>query len=247
MNLRAYGKSDIGNVREINQDAFGIFQKEDFGLFVVADGMGGHSNGDKASRVAVTELSNWWNSFSPVLFEYDFRRMMASIEQVIEYTNEIIYDQYGQYEVCGTTIVVLFVYKHNYGILYAGDSRCYLAQGMKWELLTQDDVWENQSSVSKQERLMLDHPNRGKLVKAIGANNNVHCKMITDIIKKNTVFLLCSDGLYKFCKDSDLRSYARKYLYRKEIEKDTVSIFKIVYENGAKDNATVIIVKCSEN
>ena len=246
MNLKAYGKSDIGKVREVNQDAFGIFQKEDAGLFVVADGMGGYTDGEKASQTVVAELSNWWNSFSPVLFECEFQRMMSSIEQVIEYVNETIYTQYNQNEICGTTVVVLFVYQNFYGILYAGDSRCYMAQGRKWEALTVDDVWENQSSLSRQERMMLDHPNRGKLVNAVGVHKNVKCRIITNTLKKNTVFLLCSDGLYKFCPDKYLRHCARKCKDKDMMAQEMDSLINMVYDNGAKDNITVIMVKCLE-
>lgn len=85
MHFEYAGKSDIGKVRKINQDAFGVFQKEDAGLFVIADGMGGYDDGEKASQTVVAELSNWWNSFSPILFGYEFQRMMSSIDLVIEY------------------------------------------------------------------------------------------------------------------------------------------------------------------
>lgn len=246
MHLEYAGKSDIGKVREINQDAFGIFQQEDAGLFVVADGMGGYTNGEKASQTVVSELSNWWNSFSPVLFGYEFQRMISAIEQVIEYANGIIYTQYNQNEICGTTVTVLFIYQNLYGIVYAGDSRCYMAQGRKWEALTVDDVWENQSFISKQERMMLNHPNRGKLVNAIGIHESVQCRTITNVLKKDTVFLLCSDGLYKFCRDKYLRNCARKCKNQKTMEQEIESLINMVYQNGAKDNITVIMVKCSE-
>lgn len=246
MHLEYAGRSDIGKVRKINQDALGIFQKEDAGLFVVADGMGGYAHGEKASQKVIEELSNWWNSFSPVLFGYEFQRMMSSIEQVIEYANEIINAQCNQDEICGTTVVVLFIYQDYYGILYAGDSRCYMAQGRKWETLTVDDVWENQSFISKQERMMLDHPNRGKLVNAIGVHKNVSCRMITNVLAKDTVFLLCSDGLYKFCHDKNLRNCARKCKDKERMEHEVAALINTVYDNEAKDNITVILVRWSE-
>lgn len=246
MRLEYAGKSDIGKVRKINQDAFGIFQHEDTGLFVVADGMGGYVNGEKASQTVIAEFSNWWNSFSPVLFEYEFQRMLSSIEQVIEYANDVIYAQYNKNEICGTTVVVLFVYQNYYGVLHAGDSRCYMAQGRKWKVLTVDDVWENQTCISRQERMMLNHPNRGKLVNAIGIHKNVQCRVITDVIKNDIVFLLCSDGLYKFCQDKDLKKCARKCKDKKKMEQQLESLINMVYDNEAKDNITAILVKCSD-
>ena len=246
MHFEYAGKSDIGKVRKINQDAFGVFQKEDAGLFVIADGMGGYDDGEKASQTVVAELSNWWNSFSPILFGYEFQRMMSSIDLVIEYANEIIYTQYNQNGICGTTIVVLFIYRNYYGILYAGDSRCYMLQGRKWKILTVDDVWENQSSISKKECMMLNHPNRGKLVKAIGVHKNVSCRMITNVLDKDSVFVLCSDGLYKFCQDQDIRNCARKCKDKKKMEHEISSLINIAYDNEAKDNITIITVKYFE-
>ena len=246
MHFEYAGKSHIGKVRKIKQDAFGVFQKEDAGLFVIADGMGGYDDGEKASQTVVAELSNWWNSFSPILFGYEFQRMMSSIDLVIEYANEIIYTQYNQNGICGTTIVVLFIYRNYYGILYAGDSRCYMLQGRKWKILTVDDVWENQSSISKKECMMLNHPNRGKLVKAIGVHKNVSCRMITNVLDKDSVFVLCSDGLYKFCQDKDIRNCARKCKDKKKMEHEISSLINIAYDNEAKDNITIITVKYFE-
>ena len=84
MKLEFCGKSDIGQKREINQDMLGMYQKEDAGLFVAADGMGGHTDGEKASRLVVAQLADWWKDFSPDMYEYEFRKMIAAIEQTIE-------------------------------------------------------------------------------------------------------------------------------------------------------------------
>ena len=199
MRLEFAGKCDIGQKREINQDSFCAYQREDAGLFVVADGMGGYTDGEKASQKVVAELSNWWNSFSPVLFDYEFKRMILSIEQAIEYANKCIYMELNRSNICGTTVTVLFIYRNLYGIIYAGDSRCYFSHRRQWRQLTVDEVWENQSSISNRERMMKDHPNRGKLVNAVGIKDSVQCRILTDNISDNTFFLLCTDGLYKYC------------------------------------------------
>ena len=244
MRLEFAGKSDIGKKRESNQDAFCVYQKEDAGLFVVADGMGGHINGEKASQKIVAELSNWWNSFSPVLFEYEFRKMMLSVEQTIEYANKCIYTELNRNEICGTTVTTLFIYQNFYGVIYAGDSRCYLSQGRKWEQLTVDEVWENQSNISNEERMMKNHPNRGKLVNAIGTKENIRCRMITDTISADTKFLLCSDGLYKFCTDRFIKNIMKKCRDEKSMEQAIEKLINRVYKNGASDNISIVIVKC---
>ena len=90
MNLISSGKTDVGKTREINQDSFGIFRKEDVELFVVADGMGGYANGEKASQTVVGEISKWWDSFSPVTYDYEFEEMLSAVEQIIAQANKII-------------------------------------------------------------------------------------------------------------------------------------------------------------
>ncbi len=254
MRILSAGKSDIGRKRENNQDAFGMYQQEEAGLFVVADGMGGYDDGEKASQMVVSELANWWNDFSPVLFGADFRKMTASIEQTVAHANEMIYQEYNRKGICGTTVVVLFVYRNFYGVIYAGDSRCYLRrQGNPFLLratnlkqLTVDEVWENQPDLNRKERMMQKHPNRGKLVNAVGIRKEIQCRVMTDVILPDTVFLLCSDGLYKFCPESLIGKYMKKSRNQKEIENTVDKLIGEVYENGAGDNVTVVMVKCAD-
>ena len=252
MKLEFCGKSDIGQKREINQDMLGMYQKEDAGLFVAADGMGGHTDGEKASRLVVAQLADWWKDFSPDMYEYEFRKMIAAIEQTIEYANEKIYKNYNRNGICGTTVVVLFIYQNRYAVVYAGDSRCYLGgshgnflwRKEKWEQLTTDEVWENQSCLSRAERKMKNHPNMGKLVNGVGIRKEIRCRVITDIILPDAVFLLCTDGLYKFCSDRLLRACVQTDWMSPEPAVD--KLIEKVYKNGADDNITVIIVKCQK-
>ena len=252
MRLVFLGKSDIGQKREVNQDMIGMYQKDDAGLFVVADGMGGHTNGEKASQMVVAQLADWWDSFSPKIYEYEFRKMLSAVEQVIEYANKRIYEEYNRNGICGTTVVVLFIYQNRYGIIYAGDSRCYLrhchkglfSQGGKWEQITTDEVWENRSDLSRKERKMKNHPNRGKLVNAVGIGKEIQCRVITDTVLPDALFLLCTDGLYKYCADKRLRDCIRKSKNRKDLEQSVDKLIEEVYRNGADDNISLIIVKC---
>lgn len=247
MRLEFAGKCDIGKKREMNQDAMGMYQAKEAGLFVVADGMGGHTNGDKASRMVVTELQNWWNSFSPALFGCEFRKMLMAIEQVIEYANGKIFREFNQRGICGTTVTVLFIYKNYYGVIYAGDSRCYLGQGRKWKQLTLDEVWENQPFLTQRERSMKDHPHRGKLINAIGIKEEGKCRVLTDQIPPDAIFLLCSDGLYKFCADKSMKNIVKRSKTRKDLEQSVERLIDIVYQNGADDNVSVILVRCLED
>lgn len=243
MRLEYAGKSDIGRIREKNEDAFCTFQKKDAGLFAIADGMGGYENGEKASCGVIAELSDWWEQFSPVLYDYDFRKMLSSIEQTLEYVNRLIYTKWNQGAICGATVTVLFIYKEQYGVIYAGDSRCYLGQGKKWKQVTVDEIWENQPGIGRAGKSKT-HPNSGKLTNAVGVRETVRFRMVTDVIVPEMFFLLCTDGLYKFCADGMIRNGARKGRDRAEIERAAEGLIDEAYRNGAGDNITVIIIKC---
>lgn len=197
-----------------------------------------------ASQKVITELSNWWNLFSPILYDYDFRKILSAIEQTIEYANRSIYTEWNQDGICGTTVTVLFIYKGQYGVIHSGDSRCYLGQGKKWKQITMDEVWENQSGISSVERRRKSHPNRGKLTSAVGVRETIQCRMVTDVVLPETVFLLCTDGLYKFCTDGMIRNHAKKGRSREEIEQVIDGLIVKAYEKGAGDNITIVIIKC---
>lgn len=246
MKLEFAGISDTGKKRKTNQDAYCMYQDGDAGLFAVADGMGGHSDGERASRTVIAYLSDWWHSFSPISFGYEFQKMLLSLEQVIESANRDIYMIWNQQEICGTTVTVLFIYKSLYGIIYAGDSRCYLFQGRKWKQVTIDEIWENQPSFAGKERINKEHPNRGKLVNAIGIRETVHYRAVTDSIASKAVFLLCSDGLYKFCSDRFIKRCMKEYKNGYSMEKTIKRLLNRVYQYGAGDNVSVIIVKWFE-
>lgn len=244
MRLEAAGKSDIGLKRQINEDAVCVFYNNEAGLFAVADGMGGHANGEKASQRVIEELGRWWDSFSPESYGFEFQMMPAAIEQAIGYAGRCIYTEYNQKETCGTTVTVLFIYRDFYAVIYAGDSRCYLGHGRKWKQVTVDEVWENQSSLGSKERRMKNHPNRGKLVNAVGIRENSYCRVVTDTIRPDTIFLVCSDGLYKFCTDRFMKSCTRKVKDRQSAEWAADELIRAVYSNGAGDNVSVVVVKC---
>lgn len=244
MRLEASGKSDIGLKRQINQDAFCVFYSDDAGLFAVADGIGGHADGEKASHRVIEELGRWWRSFSPESYDFKFQAMLDDIDQAIRYAGRCIYTEYNQKQTCGTTVTVLFIYREFYAVIYAGDSRCYLGHGRKWKQITVDEVWENQPGLGSTERMMKNHPNRGKLANAVGIRENSYCRMVTDTIRRDTVFLICSDGLYKFCTDRFIKSCARKIKDRQSAERAVDKLIREVYSNGAGDNVSVIVVKC---
>lgn len=243
MKIDYVGICDKGSNREENQDAIAMFSTEEIGVFVVADGMGGHTNGEKASQTIVREISNWWQLFSEMKYEYDFQKMLLSIEQTMENANRLIYQNYNKGEICGSTAVILFVYKGKYGVIYAGDSRCYIYQNRQMKQITLDEVWENQTGLSDDERNDIHHPNRGKLFNAVGIKPSIQCRVQTDQITSEAVFLVCSDGLYKMCQDRYIKKCLKRCNEHQKMRIMSEKLLAKTYQNGARDNISFLIVR----
>ena len=244
MKIEYCGISDKGRRREINQDAVLMKAHKDKALFVVADGMGGHSHGEVASAVIVEEMEKWWEDFTRNEQKEDFREAFSSLRQRLELINRIIYERYNGPQVCGSTLAALFFYGVNYGIFSSGDSRIYCRNGHKLKQLTTDDVWENQPQAGLYpEKERKEHPDYGKLICAIGVSPDAAIKGMTDTLKDNDCFLLCSDGLYKMCSEEDMKRTLKDYRNNKDGKQLLAQLLKKVYENGAVDNVSIILVR----
>lgn len=241
------GISDVGLKRKVNQDA--IFFSSDQGkklyLFVVADGMGGHSNGEVASQAIVAGMRNWLNNFSKDHYAAKgFSGIMVSLRNKLEQINNEIYTKYNQQHVCGSTCVILVIYQDTYGVISVGDSRVYLKRGLKVKSLMEDDVWENQVDIRENLdiRTIKKHPNYGKLVHAVGTDKGVSISVKTDSLRPKDTFLLCSDGLYKYCEFRDLKK-TMSQVDENNIETKIKKAVEKVYKKGAKDNVSIILLK----
>lgn len=236
------GVCDIGLERTMNQDAVFMAAEGESGLFCVADGMGGHSHGEQASREIADSMAVWWRDFQEKSFDRDFSRMIYSLNQALERANRNIRQISGGRQISGSTVVVLFIYGNRYGILSAGDSRVYRCDRMQVRQMTVDEVWENQANLSVSNRIKRIHPNRGKLVNAVGISEDVRITSSTDQIRPGMVFMLCSDGLYKMCPERMINKYLRKCRHH-SLHTVLDSLLKQVYDGGARDNVSVILVK----
>lgn len=236
------GVCDIGQKRTVNQDAVFMAANGETGIFCVADGMGGHSHGERASGEIVRELEVWWENFREEDYNGEFSRMMFTLNQVLERANEAIYKMGNAQEICGTTVIVLFIHCGKYGVLSAGDSRIYLCRCLRVEQLTVDEVWENQIDLSLSEQEKRLHPNCGKLVNAIGIAKEARITSVTNLTQAGSIFMLCSDGLYKMLPERSLRRYLKK-CRRYPLDAMADKMLRDVYDRGAKDNVSVILVK----
>lgn len=226
-----------GPCRAENQDAILSFRHRRSGLFLVADGVGGCPDGAGASRYLAERYRQWWQqNFLPAPGRA-FSALFAELKQLAEEANEALCRTNGAGNSC-STLVVLFLHQGIYGYLSCGDSRIYLSGRAGARLLTRDDTWENEPDTGA------DSPNAGKLVSAVGSRSHLEYASATGRTHWGEVFLLCSDGLYKFVEPAFLQStmiqlYRSLFFRRAPVEE----LVRQALCRGTNDNYSLIAVK----
>ena len=139
--IKAYAKSDVGKVREDNQDSFYISESlDEVQLYIVADGMGGYNGGEVASSLAVTSCKSYIeNNFNQI--EKDKDSIIQLVASSLEYANMIVYEkskETEELEGMGTTLDICLIYNNRAYIGHVGDSRIYRIRKDFIRKLTQD-------------------------------------------------------------------------------------------------------------
>lgn len=192
---RSAARTDAGKVRSRNEDAFLDSPRQ--GLWVVADGMGGHQGGDIASQLIVASLAEL-----PVQADFDAR--LTGIRQCLHWLNRRLGQELtvvaGRSDsIMGSTVVALLVEGKRAACVWAGDSRCYLWRGQRLYQLSKDhsfqqQLMDEQDYSAEQARA---HPSAHALTRAVGAAEQLTLDVLELEVHASDVFLLCSDGLYQ--------------------------------------------------
>ena len=252
MKLLCDGFSETGLKRTINQDSIGMFPGEGEGLFLVSDGMGGHSEGERASQAIGEACRQWWEARQEREIRPGFQETMGQLKELLGQASRKIREDTKEGEICGATVVLLWIQEGSYGLIWSGDSRCYLADqrflGTRIRQLTIDDVWENQPELSQQfsKDEILSHPNRGRLVRAAGVKKEFTCTAQTGILERKMLFALCSDGVYKCMEPEALKEALKLAIKGDGLARPLADMENAVYENQAPDNLSCVLVKVTE-
>jgi protein phosphatase len=243
-----YGLTDLGRKRATNEDA--LYFDDELGLYIVADGMGGHAAGEVASREAVDtlygmvkrgigDLHELVDPLSPV----DSRaacRLMESAVQAATYFVFSIAEIDREKSGMGTTISALLILGDYAITAQVGDSRIYKVVDTSSEQLTEDHTliaWQlKQGLITPQEALRSPHKN--VITRAVGNREYVQVDTRCVPLLPGTRFLLCSDGLHGYIKDEDIPaivSMGGTAAVKRFID--------IANERGGKDNITAILVE----
>lgn len=237
MNHLKYGFStNVGNVRSHNEDCFRT--EPELGLWVVADGMGGHKGGETASTIAADFIVNKTK---------EGESLKKSVAQAHHAILQASQEGKGP-EGMGTTVVALQINDNNYEIAWVGDCRAYLWDGITLKQLTKDHSYVQHlvdtGIISASESA--NHPYQDVLIQALGATDikDVNVETINHELHQSEQILLCSDGLTKEISNKGIADTLALEL--KEQEKVDLLI-RAALKNGGKDNISAILVSADDN
>jgi serine/threonine-protein phosphatase Stp1 len=187
-----------GTVRKCNEDA--LINRPDLGLWAVADGAGGHSRGDVASRAVVEALGS-------IPLNLPAGELLAQVRQKMAETHAALRPaDSSSHDISASTVVVLIVRGDHFACLWAGDSRCYLLRDGELVQITRDHslVQELVDAGAIMPEQADSHPSANVITRAVGSDGDLDLDKVSDRLMPGDRFLLCSDGLCKTLTEEEI-------------------------------------------
>jgi serine/threonine protein phosphatase PrpC len=250
LRIEVAGETNVGMKRNHNEDCFSIFEEN--GLYVVADGMGGHASGEVASKMAVDSLQEFFAATAedpertwPYKMDrtrgYEENRLITGIKLA----NLRIYESAqrdSKQRGMGTTLVSLFAVEDGVYVGHVGDSRVYRVRDGQIEQLTEDHSLLN--DYIKMKRLTAEEianfPHKNVIVRALGMKDTVKVDTRFETPKEGDVYVMCSDGLSGPVDDAAMLEIV---LANTDIKVAATKLIAKANENGGPDNITVVIAR----
>jgi serine/threonine protein phosphatase PrpC len=225
----------VGNVRSQNEDS--MLSIPQSGVWIVADGMGGHSHGQFASNTIIENLRE-------ALIPEELEDAIEAVAESVHDANDEIYAKSLEMgSQMGSTFVALVVRGNEFGVLWAGDSRAYLFRDGQLIPLTRDhtqvEALLERGLLTPEEAT--DHPMKHVLARAVGVQEDLQIDAIRDFIESRDLFLLCSDGLYGVVGEDEIIR-----LLQEKGHDACDHLIEACLERGAPDNVTVTLVEARE-
>ncbi len=228
------GESHRGCIRTVNEDAY--LERPDLGLWAVADGMGGHSAGDLASRTIIEALNN---IKPPAWIGSSVKRVYHQLRWANHYLREQASQASGS--VIGSTIAVLIAHQHHCIYLWAGDSRVYRYRDGQLRCLTRDH--RPLAELTRQGQLEGEeskyHCTGNAITRAVGAAEELELDAEIVEIEAGDTFLLCSDGLNRELNDQQIQGVLALSTPREAAD----TLIEQALDRGAHDNITVVVAR----
>ncbi|NEV63334.1 PP2C family protein-serine/threonine phosphatase [Thiorhodococcus minor] len=231
---RSAQRSHVGKVRQVNEDS--VLARPDLGIWAVADGLGGHQCGDKASHMVVDALAQ----ITPTL-ELDGVLAIAR-DKLTEVNDSLTQDSADQPgSTPGSTVASLIVQGTSCAVLWAGDSRAYLLRDGKLRRLSRDhsQAEELVQSGLLDRRDVVGHPASSVLTRAVGARGGLELEDVRLDIFPGDYFLLCSDGLYNEVSEPELE----RVLSENDCESAAEALLQLALSGEARDNISIVAIQ----
>jgi len=252
--IDAFGATDVGMKRRLNEDVFLI--DEELGVYLVADGMGGHAAGEVASRLAADEILRtlrhgpedvngaWpahWNMARSATANLVVDSVLAGHEKVTEAVNRDI-----NLKGMGTTVVAAVQTSDSERLIvcHVGDSRAYRMRRHELSLLTDDHSWVHEQVAAGflSEEAARSHPLKNVVTQALGGSAEPKVDIHEIDVEDGDLYLLCSDGLNSMLTDDEIAERLRQDASLESICKDLIVAAN---ERGGNDNISVVLLRTS--
>lgn len=229
---------DKGNFRKTNQDYCGYYEENNVGIYIIADGMGGHSGGEVASKIAVTETLQYIKS------NMSSDNLGETLKLAITKANSSVLDSAEKNEELkgmGSTITACYIKNDDAVVANVGDSACFIKFKDKLMKVTKDHSLVQElvdlGNISEEEAK--NHPNKNIITRALGTNREVEVDLFNVELENVQKLILCTDGLSNFVTSEDML-YALDTYDNEQCCRELVELSK---KNGSKDNISIIVFK----
>ncbi len=231
--LASMAATHPGAVRPRNEDA--LLERPDIGLWVVADGAGGHGAGDVASNAIVAAMGVIPPGLAAAELLAQVRLRLAAVHRELQEEAA----RRGPGRILASTVVVMLARGEHYAMLWAGDSRAYLLRQGTLSRVTKDHslVQELVDQGTLRQEEAESHPQANVITRAIGAQGELELDKVSGRIVEGDRFLLCTDGLFKTMAEAEIAAMLGAGA-------DVQAIVTEAVGRGARDNVSAIGVDC---
>ncbi|AGX42374.1 Stp1/IreP family PP2C-type Ser/Thr phosphatase [Clostridium saccharobutylicum] len=229
--------SDVGLKRTLNQDFASYLENENFKIYVVADGMGGHNAGEVASKMAAEQIVNYISE------KFSFDRMEDLIVEAIKEANRNVFDfskTNSNLNGMGTTVTACFITREFIQVANVGDSACFAIKNGEIKKITKDHslVQELVDSGSITESEAVNHPKKNIITRALGTFDKVSVDVFPLRNGEYDLYMLCSDGLTNELTMDEILDVIKTEQNYMDVANKLVYLAK---EKGGRDNITVLL------
>ncbi len=236
--MQSYGISDIGKIRQNNEDSFCISSSV-YGLYIVADGMGGHNAGEVASNLAISIVENYLSAHIE-----DDKPYEQILEQAFRNANNEVYNMSinnHNMSGMGTTLTLVLLRDEKLYFCHVGDSRVYILKNNNFTQITTDHTLVEElyqsGNISAEE--LKTHPQKNIITNAVGTD--IICNLDIDTLPISNIkkILLCTDGLTNYLTDDEIRNIINQDEAPQII---CEKLIDMANNRGGDDNITVVVI-----